>query len=184
MMEQRILAVLRSNPSGLTAKGIANLLGADRTRVNQILYGSLKNQCFVDSSYVWHLTSQSPVTAVENQTETISADLQLSKVCKYYLNCLSLDYTNKISAFKDSDFTLDYVEINSVDVESLNDEEAISFMQKTAQLGNKVMYIGYPTVVYTVTNNSNASLRSFSIRQRMMPVQGQCLLFRPLIWKS
>lgn len=152
MMEQRILAVLRANPRGLTAKGIANLLGADRTRVNQILYGPLKNQCFVDSSYVWHLTSQVPVNAVENQTETISADLQLSKVCKYYLNCLSLDYTNKISAFKDSDFTLDYVEINSVDVESLNDEEAISFMQKTAQLGNKVMYIGYPTVVYTVTN--------------------------------
>ena len=38
----------------------------------------------------------------EHQT-TISADPLLSKVCKYYLNCLSLDYTNKISVFKDSD---------------------------------------------------------------------------------
>ena len=152
MMEQRILAVLRANPRGLTARDMANILHTDRTTVNQILYGPLRGQCVMDASYRWRLNNHGPAISVEDQAAVISADPLLSKVCKYYLNCLSLDNTNKISTFKDSQFTPEYVEINALDIDSVNSEEASTFMQRTSQLGNKVMYIGYPTAVYTFTS--------------------------------
>ena len=151
-MEQRIISILQSHPRGLTARDIANILHTDRTTVNQILYGSLRGQCVMDASYRWRLNNQGPAAPVGNQSVAISADPLLSKVCKYYLNCLSLDNTNKISTFKDSQFTPDYVEINTLDIDSVNSEEALTFMQRTSQLGNKVMYIGYPTAVYTFTS--------------------------------
>lgn len=151
MMEQRIITILQSHPRGITAREIANILHTDRTTINQILYGSLSNQCVMDASYRWRLINCGTTAPAEQQT-TISADPLLSKVCKYYLNCLSLDYTNKISVFKDSQFTPEYVEINSLDIDSLNNEEALSFMQTTSQLRNKVMYIGYPISVYTITS--------------------------------
>ena len=151
-MEQRIISILQSHPRGLTAKEIANILHTDRTTVNQVLYGSLKGQCVMDASYRWRLNNHGPAVPVEDQAAVISADPLLSKVCKYYLNCLSLDNTNKISTFKDSQFTPEYVEINTLDIDSVNSEEALTFMQRTSQLGNKVMYIGYPTAVYTFTS--------------------------------
>lgn len=159
MMEQRIISILRSHSRGLTAREIANILHTDRTAVNQVLYGSLSNQCVMDASYRWRLINRGPATSAENQTTAISADPLLSKVCKYYLNCLSLDNTNKISTFKDSQFTPEYVEINTLDIDSLNSEDALSFMQKTSQAGNKVMYIGYPTSVYTITNRQGGQFK-------------------------
>lgn len=159
MMEQRIISILQSHPRGLTAREIANIIHSDRTTVNQILYGSLNNQCVMDASYRWRLINRGASAPAENQTTAISADPLLNKVCKYYLNCLSLDYTNKISVFKDSQFSPEYVEINTLDVDSLNTEEALTFMQKTSQLRNKVMYIGYPSSVYTITSRQGEQFK-------------------------
>lgn len=162
MMEQRIISILQSHPRGLTAREIANIIHSDRTTVNQILYGSLNNQCVMDASYRWRLINRGASAPAENQTTAISADPLLSKVCKYYLNCLSLDNTNKISVFKDSQFTPEYVEINTLDVDSLNNEEALAFMRNTSQLGNKVMYIGYPASVYTITSRQGVQFKKIA----------------------
>lgn len=162
MMKQRIISILQSHPRGLTAREIANLLHTDRTTVNHVLYGSLINQCVMDASYRWRMINRGTAVPVETQTTAISADPLLSKVCKYYLNCLSLDYTNKISVFKDSQFTPEYVEINSLDIDSLNSEDALTFMQKTSQLRNKVMYIGYPTSVYTITSRQGEHFKKIA----------------------
>lgn len=155
MMEQQIITILQSYPRGIKAQEIANILHINRKAVNKILYGTLKKQCVIDSSYRWRLINcdvPASVEPIESQATTISADSLLSKVCKYYLNCLSLDYTNKISVFKDSRFTPEYVEINALDIDSLNSDEALTFMQKTSQLRDKVMYIGYPISIYTITS--------------------------------
>lgn len=152
-MEQQIISILQSHPRGITAREIANILNADRRVVNQILYGLQGRQCVIDSSYRWRLINHAQPVPTQGQVTAISADPILSNVCKYYLNCISLDNTNKISVFKDSKFTLDYIEINSLDVDSLNGEEgALTFMRNTSHLRNKVMYIGYPISVYTFTS--------------------------------
>lgn len=161
-MEQRIISLLQSHPQGLMARQIANILHTDRTTVNQILYGALSNQCVMDASYRWRLINRGISVPTENQTTSISADPLLNRVCKYYLNCLSLDNTNKISVFKDSQFTPDYVEINSLDVDSLNGEESLTFMQRTSQAGNKVMYIGYPISVYTITSRQGKQFKKIA----------------------
>lgn len=142
----------------------------------------------MDASYRWRLINRGASAPAENQTTAISADPLLSKVCKYYLNCLSLDNTNKISVFKDSQFTPEYVEINTLDVDSLNNEEALAFMRNTSQLGNKVMYIGYPASVYTITSRQGVQFKkiapTFYTRSHMMLAQRRWLQFLSSIWKS
>ena len=150
-MEKRIIALLKASPRGLTAKSIANTLNIDRSTVNSILYGRLKEQCNVDSSYVWRLNDNQVLPPSDNTCqETISADPKLKRICQYYLNCIALDGTNKISVFKDSQFSLDYIELESLDLNSLHNEGAADFMANTAHLGKKVMYVGYPTNAYTI----------------------------------
>ena len=97
-MEQKLLALLRTSPKGLTAKQIANTLNTDRQLVNRLLYGSLKKECYVDANYVWHVNNQSTQKPQDNanQNQAISADPELKKLCQYYLNCLALDGTNKV----------------------------------------------------------------------------------------
>ena len=106
-MEQQIISILQSHPRGITAREIANILNADRRVVNQILYGLQGRQCVIDSSYRWRLINHAQPVPTQGQVTAISADPILSNVCKYYLNCISLDNTNKISVFKDSKFTRD-----------------------------------------------------------------------------
>lgn len=149
-MEQKILALLKTTPRGLTAKQISNVLNTDRQLVNKLLYGSLKGQCYVDANYVWHVNSQSISPDNINQNQAISADPELKKICQYYLNCLALDGTNKVSVWKDSQFTPDYTELESLDLYSLNNDSVSDFMRNTANLHNKVMYIGYPSCIYTI----------------------------------
>lgn len=151
-MEQKIISLLRANPRGLTAKVIASTLNTDRSTVNQLLYGKLNRLCYVDSSYVWRLINQEPEERLNNtnQATTISADPELKKICQYYLNCIALDGTNKVSAFKDSQFTPDYVEVDSLNLNAQNSEEVINFMTNTARMSRKVMYLGYPLCVYTI----------------------------------
>lgn len=151
-MEQKLLALLRTCPKGLTAKQIANALNTDRQLVNRLLYGSLKEQCYVDANYVWHANSQSTLNTQggSNQNQTISADPELRKICQYYLNCLALDGTNKVCVWKDSHFTPDYIELESLDLNSLNNDGVSDFMRNTANQHNKVMYIGYPSCIYII----------------------------------
>lgn len=151
-MEQKIIKLLKANPRGLTAKKIASFLNTDRSSVNQLLYGKLTNICYVDSSYVWRLREQKTEEAFDqpNQRNVISADPELKKICQYYLNCIALDGSNKISVFKDSQFTPDYVEVDSLNLNTQNSEEVINFMTNTVRMNRKVMYLGYPSCVYTI----------------------------------
>ena len=151
-MEQKIIKLLKTNPKGLTAKVIANSLNTNRSTVNQLLYGKLNNLCYVDSSYVWRLRNQETREEFNaaNQEATISADPELKKICQYYLNCIALDGTNKISVFKDSQFTPDYVEVDSLNLNTQNSQEMINFMTNTTRMNRKVMYLGYPSCVYTI----------------------------------
>lgn len=154
-MKQSIIRILNDHPGGITAREIANKLGIGRELVNQLLYGPLRGQCVADTSYRWRLiNSVTPVQSNVTQGTAITADPLLNKLCKYYLNCISLEGTNKISVFRDSQFTPDYVEIDSLDFDALHSNSVVDFMRQTTQLRNKVMYMGYPTAVYSFTANN------------------------------
>lgn len=113
--EKAILKVIAEHP-GVKAKDIAQAIGRDRKDVNSVLYGSLKSHCYQDASYRWYLNEQ------ENSAESVDSaappDKRLADICKYYLNCLSLDESNGVSAFLSSKYSLDYSELFSMTINS------------------------------------------------------------------
>ncbi|MFH5833852.1 winged helix-turn-helix transcriptional regulator [Halalkalibaculum sp. DA384] len=49
-LQQEILKIVQSN-NGIKAKDIANQLNADKSNVNSILYGELRDRVYQDNEY-------------------------------------------------------------------------------------------------------------------------------------
>jgi very-short-patch-repair endonuclease len=141
---------------GLKAAEIAKALGVDRQRANSILYGPLKGMVRQDKSYRWHLMSDSQqetqnTSAVDDQPKTI-----LSKICRYYLECLSFDNEQGVSTFASSQFDVDYAELEKL---PLDDESSASLFTEpdvsrlvskmNRERFKKTLYLGYPTSVHS-----------------------------------
>ena len=146
--------MLRENPGGLKARDIARMLDVEKNSVNKLLYSEkLSGLCeFNRETYIWRLRNQAADERLKNTNPetTISADPELKKLCQYYLNCIALDETKGISVFKDSQFTPDYVEVDSLNLNTQIHDEVVNFMKNTASINRKVMYLGYPSCVYTI----------------------------------
>ena len=142
-LERNILKTISEHP-GIKAKDIAQVIGCDRKDVNSALYGSLSSRCYQDSSYKWYLNAQ------RNATETIDPvappDKLLVDICNYYLNCLSLEESNGISAFLTSSFSLDYVELSSMTVDS-SDDNIARLVHKVSAEKNLAAHVGYPVLI-------------------------------------
>jgi hypothetical protein len=87
--ENDILSIIAATP-GIKAREIANKLNVERSQVNSALYGSLKTRCYQDSSYCWFVNGASENAVIKAKNAPVP-DKSLSDLCKYYLNCLSLE---------------------------------------------------------------------------------------------
>lgn len=101
--ENRILKIIDSHPNGIKAKDIAQIMGCDRKDVNSALFGRLKGLCIQDNAFLWHLADSKSAKTPEHKA---AADKRLSDLCRYYLNCLSLEESGGISAFLTSKYWL------------------------------------------------------------------------------
>lgn len=141
--EKAILKVIAEHP-GVKAKDIAQAIGRDRKDVNSVLYGSLKSHCYQDASYRWYLNEQ------ENSAESVDSaappDKRLADICKYYLNCLSLEESNGVSAFLSSKYSLDYSELFSMTINS-SDDNIANLIRKVSAERNLAAYLGYPVLI-------------------------------------
>ena len=141
--EKAILKVIAEHP-GVKAKDIAQAIGRDRKDVNSVLYGSLKSHCYQDASYRWYLNAQ------ENSAESVDSaappDKRLADICKYYLNCLSLEESNGVSAFLSSKYSLDYSELFSMTINS-SDDNIANLIRKVSAERNLAAYLGYPVLI-------------------------------------
>lgn len=151
-LENDVLAIIKTSP-GIKAKDIAKKLNIERSQVNALLYGALRSCCFQDTSYCWFLNDGINV----KEAETIDAnqsipDKELSDLCKYYLNCLSLEENNGVSAFLSSKYNLNYAELRSLDLEESNDA-AMKLAQKASTERNLTAYIGYPVMIEKFYSN-------------------------------
>lgn len=139
-LENDILAVLEMSP-GLKTREIANKLNTDYNLVNKVLHDTLNSRCFQNLSYQWYIKGiNKNIQANEN------LDKKLFDLCKYYLNCLSLEENNGISAFLKSKDNLNYAELNSIKYDETN-VLACQIMQKVASDRNLTAYIGYPVMI-------------------------------------
>lgn len=102
-----ILSLLKDKPRQ-TAKEIASAIGCERNEVNSLLYGSLKQQVEQDRSYRWILKNANPPkSAKEGQIQ----DTDLTRLCRYYLDCIGSDDEGGVSLFAESKFDPAYLEL-------------------------------------------------------------------------
>ena len=141
--ENTILKIISDYP-GIKAKDIAKKMGCDRKDVNSALYGVLSSLCYQDSSYQWYLNAQ------RNNQKAVNSvappDKCLADICNYYLDCLSLEESNGISAFLTSKFSLDYAELPGISVDS-SDENVAKLIRKVSAERNLVAHVGYPVLI-------------------------------------
>lgn len=144
--ENRILQIIGSHPRGIKAKDIAQLMGCDRKDVNSALYSVLKGRCYQDSAYCWHLNSKGNGNGTKEPIITVTPDKRLSDICRYYLNCLSLEESSGISAFLKSKFSLNYAELSSLSVDS-SDETIAKLIAKVSADKKLSANLGYPVLI-------------------------------------
>ena len=141
--EKTILKIISEHP-GISAKDIAQFIGCDRKDVNSALYGVLSKHCYQDSSYRWYSNSHKNNQA--HASLVTPPDQRLSDICKYYLNCLSLEENNGISAFLTSNHSLNYTELSSLTVDS-SDETVANLIHKVSMEKNLTAHVGYPVLI-------------------------------------
>jgi very-short-patch-repair endonuclease len=143
--EKDIIAIISASP-GIKARDIAKRLNVERSEVNSVLYSSLKSKCYQDSSYRWYVNGAQANTDIILQADMPIPDKKLSDLCKYYLNCLSLEESSGISAFLTSKYSLDYAELNRIGFDDSN-EDAIRLLQKATSQRNLSSYVGFPVMI-------------------------------------
>jgi hypothetical protein len=98
---------LLKRESGLNARNIIAQLGVDKSVENSALY-RLKSKRLArqNSAYRWFPSDRNQEQARVPQEV---ADTQLTKLCRYFLHCLSLDEEGGVSVFAQSRFAPDYI---------------------------------------------------------------------------
>jgi len=160
-----ILKLIRESDEGLTTTQIAKQLGVDRTQIKNLLYDSLKGQLKQDKKYQWHLISQNnhKIPAQPNVNDSNST---LSKLVRYYQECLSFDNQQGVSTFADGQFDLNYATLNRF---PLSEEDSIAiftspqvnglFERMNKERFKKTLYLGYPTSIHSFVAKSGIPYR-------------------------
>ena len=146
--EQEILALLGREP-GLKGREIAQRLGTDKAVANSSLF-KLRTKQIVhqDSAYRWKLKNASDASA---PPVTDALDTPLAKLCRYYLQCLSLNDEGGVSLFAESRYSPEFVELPTLpefDQEERPITSHLGVSNLLSQLrnspGRKVAMMGYP----------------------------------------
>ena len=165
-LESKIIAIIQNQP-GVKARLIASKLGVDKTQVNSLLYGKLRNKVIQNKKYGWSLKSHDPevkkTKPVDDKEKT-----SLGKLSKYYLDCITNDTENGIRVFAKSKYELEYGELEKLPVldnVSLNNEinkneDLQKLISKSRSLkSNKTPYLGYPVSLMEIKSKKGQTWR-------------------------
>ena len=150
-IEEKILDLLKRE-SGLKARDIGTRFGIDKSTANSALYRlKAKRLAWQNSGYRWY-----PSDKKQEQTQALqeSANTQLTKLCRYYLHCLSLDDESGVSLFAQSKYAPDYIELPVLPDFDPEDRPISSFAGASELfrrlrngVNRQVPYLGYPVRV-------------------------------------
>lgn len=155
-LRKRIIQELRDNP-GQKAKYIAKELGVDKALVNSLLYGQLRPNVRQNEKYEWFL-KEDFVFKEKQKVQSKSPHTYLTKLCKYYLECLSLTDEKGISAYAfDKYGKPDYCELNSIEPELIfSNDYAQKLMGKIRRDRYRLsLYFGYPVVIRKIVSRKS-----------------------------
>ncbi len=139
----------------MTARELANILSADRTEINTLLYGALQRLVIQDAKYRWYPADSTPTPAAATQQ---LLNTPLARLCRYYLACLGHDDEAGVSVFAKNKYgEPDYHELETFPsnesgslFQSEGARRVIAMLRKDKyRLG---MYFGYPTLLRKQTS--------------------------------
>lgn len=81
-------------------------------------------------------------------------DEKISAICKYYLNCLSLERIQGISVFLTGKFDLKYQETAHVNEKCFEEPKVVEFLNKFSSR-NMNLYLGYPCLIKKIYSPKN-----------------------------
>ncbi len=150
--EKEILNLI-SAANGIKASDIAVALNMDYNAVKSILYSSESLKPFISinpQNYKWYAVQEK---AVENFVPT---DTYLSRICNYYLNCLSLESGNSVSQMLRGEKEPKYVPLNSFSVSTDDNPGAAVLLKRTHENRDLRAYLGYPVRIYTAVDKNGS----------------------------
>jgi hypothetical protein len=157
-LENKVLDHLR-NRGPAKAQDMATGLGADRSAINQLLYGSLRAKVKQDKTYVWSL-----VASVSNQAAAVppakNRDNTYRPLFSYYLDYLVQDDDTGVSVFADSRYDLDYVELETWPFET---DEPVD--ESEAFRRERVTMLNLPRMTYRVAVTRHQSTSRATLRR-------------------
>jgi very-short-patch-repair endonuclease len=149
-MESDILNLVRSRP-GLKGRELASALSGDKSQVNAVLW-SLQKRGLArqDKAYRWFVVEEKLGSSSQQAPK---ASTTLGRLCRYYLECLSLDDEAGVRVFARSQYALDYVELSLVP--GITTDQPVTafpgvddFLRRLRNdRERKVPYLGYPVRV-------------------------------------
>lgn len=162
-IKEKILDYLSQN-TGVKAYQIATALGVDKRIVNKILYSDLKDLCRTNSEYRWFLNSNTTRVKLDHQQPSSQEQSQtiLSRLCRYYLECIEHDIDLDVTAFADSNnnnFSYCCVDTLPLDnnISPLNTEDTAKLISKVRKDRNKVKtYLGYPVNLIKIKSRKSS----------------------------
>lgn len=144
-LRQLILEALQRKP-GLKASELATALGRERREINRCLTYELAGQVQQGSDYRWRLAQRDRQAAAAAPTPTT----EISRLCRYYLECISQDMDEGVSAFARNQYgDPDYAQLASVPIwleaDWWNSPGVRRLLGKVrAERGKLMLWLGYP----------------------------------------
>jgi hypothetical protein len=156
----RILHLLAKSPN-LKARDIAAKLSSDRHEVNKLLYGALKSKVQRDQSTHWSLAGSGAVNNAASTSEQSppASQTPLTRLCQYYVDCISYEQQGVSTFAKNNIGQLDYMELESLPMLSaeganpIDTPAARAFINSAKKPGSqKALYLGYPVRLRFLTS--------------------------------
>lgn len=149
---KKVLEIIKMN-NGIKATEIAKILDCERSEVNSVLYtaSELKNLCWQDSKYLWY-SNEIKKENISGNSDLNAFDEKLNDICKYYLNCLSVEQNTGIYTFLSSKFAPLYIEVDGINKEDLYTEEVSNYLLKHNRMKKSANFLGYPILIDKFTS--------------------------------
>ena len=172
-LPQQILKALQGRP--MKGVELARVLGVDRTKVNQLLYGELSTKVQQDQTYRWSIRNAQPAAPAP----TVTAPRQITEIgrlCKYYLECVGPDADEGVSTFARSNFGLpNYAELPVLpmlrpEIDWMNAPGVQTVLGAVRNdRSNLVAWLGYPV---RIREHQTANWRGFFVEPVLLwPVE-------------
>lgn len=105
--------------------------------------------------------------------------MKLENLCKYYLDCIALEYDNAVSASLIEDYGVKYTELSNISIDEQDDVLANLFHRVSSQEG-LVSHIGYPVIVKNTLNRGKYTRKIIPVLLFSVEISGGMASISPV----